>query len=254
MLEVIVKQDRRLIQVGIAAVTALAWWYTWELSRHCAMPMASSVTTPLCGAWTWRDGVAMFIMWAVMMVAMMLPSAAPMILIFAAVNRNRRQQARPFVPTAMFVVGYLAAWTGFSLLATLAQWGLHRAALLSSSMTLGHPWIGGFILIAAGMFQLTPLKRACLTRCRSPLGVLTAEWREGWRGAWAMGWRHGLFCVGCCWLLMVLLFVAGVMNVIWIAGLSLFVLVEKLQPADSSLGRWTGIGLVAWGVLLVSKR
>jgi predicted metal-binding membrane protein len=187
-------------------------------------------------------------MWAVMMVAMMVPSVSPMVLTFMSVNRARCERQRPFVPTWIFLSGYLVAWTAFSALATIGQWALHGSALVSSAMVVTSPWLAAALLVAAGLFQLTPLKRACLVRCRAPLTFLMTEWREGWSGAFLMGLRHGAYCVGCCWLLMSLLFVAGVMNLLWVAAISLLVLAEKALPAGPRLGRTAGRLLLAGGV------
>ncbi len=218
-------------------------WDMKQMDMEMAMPRMQS--------WGPLDLVLLFVMWAVMMVAMMVPSAAPLILLFAAVNRRRCQETDPVVPTAVFVLGYLVAWTGYSILATLAQWGLHSGALLSPMMASASPVLGGLILVAAGIFQWTPLKHACLKHCRSPIGFLTAEWREGNAGALRMGLHHGAYCVGCCWLLMALLFVVGVMNVAWIAVLSVFVLLEKIVPRGVVLSRATGIVLIVWGVAVL---
>jgi predicted metal-binding membrane protein len=193
----------------------------------------------------------MFLMWAVMMVAMMVPTAAPMILIFANVNRKRQEQERPYVPTAVFLSGYLLVWTGFSVLATLAQWGLHEAALLSPMMVSTSSILGGILLLAAGIFQWTPLKYACLKHCRSPLSFLMTDWREGYRGALIMGLKHGSYCTGCCWFLMALLFVAGVMNLLWVATITAFVLVEKAVPRGDLVGRIAGVALCIAGLIML---
>ncbi|MBI2016955.1 MAG: DUF2182 domain-containing protein [Candidatus Rokubacteria bacterium] len=187
-------------------------------------------------------------MWAVMMVAMMLPAAAPMILMFVAVNRRRRTEGggTPLVNTGLFVLGYLVVWTAFSVAAALAQWGLHSAALLSDDAMSAAPVVGALVLAAAGVWQLTPLKYACLARCQAPIGFLLGEWRDGNRGAVVMGLRHGLFCLGCCWVLMGLLFVGGVMNLAWVAAIAAFVLVEKLVPAGRAVSWASGIALLAW--------
>src|ERR1700674_1913712 len=195
----------------------------------------------------------LFVMWAVMMVAMMVPSAAPMILAFLTVNHRRQTAARPLAPAGIFLFGYLAVWTANSAVATLAQWGLHKAALLSSTMAATSPVLSGGLLIAAGVFQWTPLKRACLQGCRSPLNFLMSEWRDGVRGAFVMGLRHGSYCVGCCWVLMALLFVAGVMNLLWVAVIALFVMAEKTLPRGELLGHVTGVALVAAGVGLIAR-
>jgi predicted metal-binding membrane protein len=191
-------------------------------------------------------------MWAVMMAAMMLPSVLPVILLYARVGRHRESQGRPRQPAWPFVGGYLLAWTGFSVLATLANWALHAGSSLSSMMGSATPLVGGLVLIAAGIYQWTPLKSACLTHCRSPAGFLADHWREGGAGALLMGLHHGAYCVGCCWLLMALLFVLGVMNVAWIAVLTLFVLAEKLLPRGDLLGRASGVALSGWGAWLLT--
>jgi len=194
----------------------------------------------------------LFVMWTVMMVAMMVPSAAPMILAFLTVNHRRQATARPLVPVTIFLLGYLAVWTAFSAVATFAEWGLHQAAMLSTTMTATSTALNGGLLIAAGIFQWTPLKRACLKGCRSPLSFLMSEWREGAAGAFIMGLRHGTYCVGCCWVLMALLFVAGVMNLFWVAVIALFVMAEKIGPKGELLARIAGIGLIIAGAALMA--
>ena len=201
--------------------------------------------------WTAAQFWLMFLMWAIMMVGMMLPSAAPMILLFATVNRRQRAQGRAVTPTAVFAAGYVGAWTAFSLGATVLQWGLHRAGLLSPMMATTSTALGGVALVAAGLYQWTPLKGACLRHCQSPLQFISEHWQPGMRGALGMGWAHGVYCLGCCWILMCLLFVGGVMNLLWIAGLAAFVLLEKVLSR-----RWvpvaSGVVLVAWGTLVLT--
>ncbi len=184
---------------------------------------------------------------------MMLPSAAPMILTFSTVNRKRREQEQPFVPTGIFVLGYLAVWTIFSALAALAQWALHATALLSPTMASTSPFFGRALLIAAGVFQWTPMKHACLRHCRSPLSFLMTDWREGKSGALRMGLKHGAYCTGCCWFLMALLFVAGVMNMWWVAIIAGFVLLEKVAPKGMWIGRIAGALLIAWGAWMMLR-
>ena len=196
---------------------------------------------------------ALAVMWAVMMVAMMTPAAGPMVLMFEAIHRRRAAAGRPAVPTAIFVLGYLVVWTVYSVIAALAQGALHAAALLSPAMVATSPLLAGGLLIAAGVFQWTPLKRACLAACRSPLSFLMTGWREGRGGAFVMGLRHGLYCLGCCWALMALLFVAGVMNLLWVAAIAVTVLVEKVVPRGDLVGRLAGVALVAAGVLLLAR-
>ena len=203
--------------------------------------------------WRATTVLLLFVMWAVMMVAMMVPSATPMILAFLTVNDRRTASNRPLIPVGIFLLGYLAVWTAYSALATLAEWGLHQDALLSTTMTATSPILTGGLLVGAGVFQLTPLKRACLKSCRSPLSFLMSEWREGAAGAFVMGLRHGTYCLGCCWILMALLFVAGVMNLFWVALIALLVMIEKVLPKGELLGSVAGIALVATGVARIAS-
>ena len=214
------------------------------------MPGMVMVNTEVWGATTL---LLLFVMWVVMMVAMMVPSATPMVLAFLSVNQRRIAANRPFVPVGIFLSGYLAVWTAYSAAATFAEWALHRAALLSTTMAATSPALNGGLLIAAGVFQLTPLKRACLKGCRSPLSFLMSEWRDGAAGAFVMGLRHGAYCLGCCWILMALLFVAGVMNLFWVAMIALLVMAEKVLPKGEVLGYVAGIAMVAVGVADIAK-
>ncbi len=285
-LEAVLKRDRAIVIGGLVGVIVLAWIYillgagmgmtaiemtaisdasgdmqavdrengdgtgTAEGGTTSAtVSMAMAVMRPV--AWSAGYAVLMVFMWWIMMVAMMLPSAAPMILLYAAVNRKARERGAPFVPTGVFALGYLAAWGVFSLLAVALQWGLERTALLSSMMVGTSIVLGGLLLIAAGAWQLTPLKHACLKHCRSPLHFLSHHWRKGRWGAFRMGAEHGAFCLGCCWFLMGLLFYGGVMNLYWIVGLAAFVLLEKTAPAGHWIGSAAGVGLIAWGGLLL---
>jgi predicted metal-binding membrane protein len=188
-----------------------------------------------------------------MMIGMMLPSAAPMILTFATVNASRRARAQPWVPTALFAEGYVLAWGGFSIAATLAQWGLESVALVSPmAMSVTSARLGGVLFLAAGLYQLTPLKRACLIACRSPFDFVVNRWRDGAAGALRMGLEHGLSCLGCCWVLMALLFVFGAMNLVWVALLAVAVLVEKLLPFGEWTARIGGLLLMGWGLWLLA--
>ena len=203
--------------------------------------------------WTIRELLLMFVMWAVMMVGMMTPSVAPVVLLFVNVRQRAISDGQQFASTGWFVGGYLLAWTGFAFLATIAQWGLERGALLTPMMAVASWRLGGLLLIVAGLYQWSPLKRRCLGHCQSPLTFLQ---RHGGfrRGAWqslALGIHHGIYCLGCCWTLMALLFAGGVMNVIWIAGIAALVLVEKATPAGRTFGKIAGIGLVAAGAWLL---
>jgi predicted metal-binding membrane protein len=250
------RRERWIIAAALAVIVAAAWiWMIHEAREMSLTGMSECVGMQMGnmdGGWSAGALVPLFLMWAGMMVAMMLPSATPMILTFAAVSRNRCRQERPYVPVTIFVAGYVAIWTAFSVLAALAQWLLHRQALLSPAMASRSAWLGGVILLAAGVFQFTPLKHACLAHCRAPFEFIMTRWREGPGGAFRMGVEHGLFCAGCCWALMGLLFVAGVMNILWIAALSLIVGLEKLLPRGLWLSSATGAVLTVWGAWLIA--
>ena len=257
-LDSILKRDRAIVLAGLVGMTLLGWAYmVFETSSmyhtgvcSCAgMKMSGPDTAP----WSAATLPPLFLMWVEMMIAMMIPSAAPMILTFAMVNRKRREQARPYVPAGVFLLGYITAWTAFSAAAALVQWILHAKALLSQMMVSTSPLAGGALLVFAGVFQWTPLKNTCLRHCRSPLTFLMTEWREGVRGALLMGLKHGAYCTGCCWLLMALLFVAGVMNLWWIAVIAAFVLLEKLAPRGLLVGKVAGGLLVVWGIWIVVR-
>jgi predicted metal-binding membrane protein len=245
-------RERLVILAALLGIAGLCWLY---LSREAAdmaamddmiMPMPMEPTGGV-------QLVLLLAMWWIMMIGMMLPSAAPMILTFATINRRRRVRAEPYVPTAVFVAGYLLAWGGFSLLATLGQWGLEHAALLSPmDMAATSRWLSGLLFLAAGIYQLTPLKRSCLRACRSPFDFVINRWRDGTAGALGMGVTHGLYCLGCCALLMVLLFAVGVMNLLWVAGLAVVVLIEKLVPFGEWTARILGAGLAAYGAWLLA--
>ena len=250
--ESLLKRDRLVIAVGIVGLTALAWAYLVYLARDMG-GMDQGMMMAQMRSWTIADFGFMFLMWAVMMVGMMVPTAAPMVLLFAVNSRRLREQQQPYVPTAVFLSGYVVVWSGFAVAATAGNWALHVNDLLSSMMgESASAYLGGGLLIAAGLFQLSPLKYVCLKHCRSPLSFLTNDWREGSWGAFNMGLRHGAFCVGCCWILMGLLFVLGIMNLIWIAVLAAFVLLEKVAPAGQYVGMTAGVLLIIWGVLLIT--
>ena len=262
-IEAAVRRDRTIVLGGLAAVILISWIYilagagmgvsTLDLTSAPGVGtdggMAMVAMKPM--AWTTGTAALMFFMWWIMMIAMMLPGAAPMILLFATVNRRGAERGHPFVPTGVFAAGYLAMWGAFSLVATGLQWGLETTGLLSSMMASTSMMLGGALLVAAGAWQLTPLKAACLRHCRSPLHLITHRWRKGRGGALRMGLEHGAYCLGCCWFLMGLLFYGGVMNLYWIAGLAAFVALEKTIPAGHWVGRVTGVVLLAWGAAMV---
>jgi predicted metal-binding membrane protein len=243
--------DARLaIATSIAGVTVLCWLYLFAEAADMAAMGDMTMAMPPKGA---GDLVLLLVMWWIMMIGMMLPSAAPMILTFATVNARRRARNQPWVPTALFAAGYILVWGGFSIAATLAQWGLESAALLSPmAMSVTSLRLGGVLFLAAGLYQLTPLKRACLIACRSPLDFVVNRWRDGAAGALRMGAEHGLTCLGCCWILMALLFVFGAMNLVWVAVLAVVVLVEKLLPFGEWTARIGGLLLIGWGAWLLA--
>jgi predicted metal-binding membrane protein len=258
-LERVLKRDRAITALGLAATAALAWVYTIHTSMGdmagaaSGMSMPSGMAMPQDRPWTGTDFLLMFAMWMVMMVAMMLPSAAPMILMFASSNRKRQQAQNPYLTTSLFAGAYVVVWAGFALIATLANWAFHSNGLMTSAMGRALPLWGGVLLIAAGVYQFMPLKLACLNKCRSPLAFLMSEWREGRLGTFVMGLRHGGYCLLCCWALMALLFVLGVMNLAWIAILTAFVLIEKLASTGPWLSRASGLLLLGWGVWLAGS-
>ncbi|MGE3650219.1 MAG: DUF2182 domain-containing protein [Reyranellaceae bacterium] len=242
-------RQRIVVLAALGGLVALSWLYLADEAATMAA-MDPGMDMPA------KDGfelLLLLVMWCVMMVGMMLPSAAPMILTFATINRNRRTRGQSYTPTALFTSGYLLAWTGFSIVATLAQAGLERASLLAPmAMKTTSPVLGGLLFIAAGVYQFTPLKQACLAHCRSPFAFIVNHWRDGPGGAVRMGFSHGLYCLGCCWILMALLFVGGVMNLVWVAVLTALVLVEKLFPVGPWLARIGGLLLIGYGVRLLA--
>ena len=244
------KRERRLVFGAMVSLALLAWAYTVYLGIQNPS-MAGTMAMPKITQWSFADVIFMFFMWAVMMFAMMLPSVTPTVMIFGRVREKREVAGRLFAPTGAFVVGYLLVWLGFSLLATIANWSLHTGGLMSSMMGKVSLQTGGLLLIAAGVFQWTPLKNACLDHCRSPMSFLMQHWREGSSGAVLMGLHHGIYCLGCCWLLMLLLFVLGVMNLPWVAILTIVVLVEKTVPRGEILSRSLGVLLIGWGAWLI---
>ena len=248
LVEMALRRERVLVLAGLAFVVVVAWG--WLLAGAGMMEDMGGMLMPMSsGPWTAGHALLVVVMWVAMMAAMMLPSAAPMVLFHAAMVRRRGAGgATAAASSGAFVLGYLAVWSAFSVVATALQFALERLALLSPMMQATSIVLAGAILVAAGVYQWTPLKRACLQHCRSPLAFMMAHWRDGTAGAFAMGARHGAFCLGCCWLLMALLFIGGVMNLAWIAGIAVFVAVEKLVPAGHWVSRAAGALLVAWGV------
>lgn len=282
-LERLLRRDRVITIAGVVALSLLAWLYivagaglgmnAWEMSRLALFPhlqtpnMTSDMTSDMSGmdmsgmdmsamateprAWGAANWALMIAMWWVMMIAMMSPSAAPTILLYARVHRHALAQGQiqdKLAPTGVFMAGYLLVWLGFSVAATAFHWLLEREAFVSATMMSSQSrWLSATVLIGAGLYQLSPFKNACLSHCRAPTAFLARHWRPHAVGALRLGALHGAFCVGCCWMLMALLFVSGIMNLVWIAALAILVLVEKLFPAGPWIGRAAGIVLIAWG-------
>lgn len=255
-LEALLKRDRLLVSICLAGVTAIAALYILAgagmgmTAAQMSVPM-QHMGPAMAQDWTVTRWLSMFLMWWVMMIAMMLPSAAPVILLSAALNRRSRAEVPPFGGVAAFTLGYLLAWAGFSLAAVALQFTLGQSGMLSMHMESVSNWLTAVLLFAAGAWQLSPIKNACLKHCRSPVEFLTRSRRPGTRGALVMGAHHGLFCLGCCWFLMALLFVGGVMNLFWIIGLALFVFVEKVLAIGPALGRAVGVALLVWGAVVL---
>ncbi|MDB5425843.1 MAG: putative metal-binding integral rane protein [Phenylobacterium sp.] len=271
-LERLLRRDRAITVAGLAALTLLAWIYivtgagmglsAWDMTtlslfpHKAAQPMAPMAGMQMDGmaarpaAWTPAAWALTIAMWWTMMVAMMAPSAAPTILLYGKVRSHAVAQGRAGVGLAQtwaFAAGYLLVWLGFSVAAAGLHWGLARTGLLSAAMMGSQSrWLSAAVLAAAGLYQLTPLQNLCLSHCRSPAGFLSRHWRPGVPGAVRLGVLHGAFCVGCCWMLMALLFVGGVMNLAWIAALTLLILAEKLVPGGPWIARATGVALLAW--------
>ncbi len=243
----LLRRDRLLTLLLLGTVFTASWAFVLSGVGMGASALEMTGTSRMGGmameTQPWSPGYAlvMFFMWWVMMIAMMLPGATPMILLVAAVNRRRRESGHAVVSTAVFTASYLTAWAGFSLGATLLHWAVAQAGLLGPGMVVSSTLLGGIILMAAGAYQLTPLKQACVRHCRMPARYLAHHWRPGLTGAIRLGMQHGAYCLGCCWLLMLLLFVGGVMNLYWIAGLALYVLLEKTLPR----GRWLDFAIGA---------
>jgi predicted metal-binding membrane protein len=240
-------RDDAGILLTLAGLSLAAWGLVIWSIVHMDAPVVS-LMMPMMSAWTLPEAAAVWLMWAVMMAAMMLPSAAPVIVAHRRVARLRCGEGSR--ESRYFVTGYLLAWSAFSLAAAALQWGLQGLGVLSHMLVVTQAWLAGGILVAAGLYQLRPAKVACLQQCRSPVGFLLTEWRSGRAGALRMGLHHGAYCVGCCWALMAVLFVFGVMNLLAIAVLSTAVAAEKLLPQGRRAAQGLAILLIAWGLIL----
>ena len=251
-LESLLRRDRWLVGGALAVAVALCWAWLVPMGRDMYGAMDGTAAWMMTDTWDFTHLALLFAMWVVMMAGMMLPSAAPALLIYTMVVRKSPDGARAPAHANAFAGGYLVVWTLFSLLATILQRALDHTALMSPMMESSNPWFGGGLLIVAGIFQFTPWKRTCLNACRSPAEFLVRHWRPGVAGGFYLGVANGLFCLGCCWALMLLLFVGGVMNLWWIAALTIFVLLEKLAPLGAQGGRLSGGLIFALGVWTIA--
>ncbi|MGE0750019.1 MAG: DUF2182 domain-containing protein [Variibacter sp.] len=254
------RHDRPVVFVMLVVLSVLAWAYTAHQARLMDameadmwrdMNMSMNGMEP---SWTLLDALLVFVMWSVMMAAMMVPGATPMITAFATINRRRRARADPYVPTIVFLFGYIAIWAAFSVAATGLQWALQRLELLTTMMQSASSYFSAALFVAAGLYQFSPLKERCLAYCRSPDSFILSEWRDGATGAFVMGVRHGLFCLGCCAALMLLLFAVAVMDLRWVAALAVLVTIEKLLPGSRFWRLGIGAVLIAIGVCLAFFR
>lgn len=260
-------RDQAIVLASVAAITALAWLCLIDMARaghpDDLLPATPGISAPGMGD---MSGMAMTdmplspmpaslpttaAMWAVMMAGMMLPGALPMILFFTVVQRQ--QGSRPVAMSALFAAGYLLVWGAFALAAAGLQIALERAALLSPALSLGDVRITALAFVGAGLFEFSALKNRCLAQCRSPFAFVLRHWRRGGWGALCMGAQHGLFCLGCCWVLMLLLFAAGVMNLLWVAALAVLVLLQKLLPGGRAVAIGSGLGMLGIGIALVVR-
>jgi predicted metal-binding membrane protein len=264
-LEVVLRRDRAIIVAALIVITALAGAHVLWLADDMAMggmdmtgfrmiPAGMGLMMSASAPWQPIEFAFVFAMWVVMMIGMMTPSAAPMVLLYARVGRQAAMQRKPFAASGWFLGGYLLAWVAFALAATLAQWALERAALLTPMMEGAGEIFGSAVLVAAGLYQWTPLKDVCLQQCQAPWLFIQRHggFRRDATGSLGLGVRHGAYCVGCCWALMALLFVGGVMNVLWIAGIAIIVLMEKAVPVGRAIARIAGAGFLAGGAWLLA--
>jgi predicted metal-binding membrane protein len=250
----LLRSDRFIVAALLLLIAALAWAFTihqamlmdqMEAAMWRDMNMSMNGMEP---SWTVIDALLLFAMWSAMMAAMMVPGASPMVAAFATINRRRRERSAPYVSTAVFLFGYLVVWIGFSVIATAMQWLLQATGMLTTMMQSASHYLSAVLFLAAGLYQFSPLKERCLAYCRSPDGFILSEWRDGALGAAIMGLRHGLFCLGCCAALMALLFAVAVMNLRWVAALTILVTAEKLLPGARFWRLAIGVGLIATSV------
>jgi predicted metal-binding membrane protein len=247
-----VKYRTAPIWIGLAVIVALSWLYLAQMSAgmsgmNATMTMGSAMDAMSMQRAMPLELLFTFAMWSVMMVAMMVPTAVPAIVLFATLSGRRHPLQNPTAVIAIYVSGYIAAWVGYSVFAAIAQLALTRTMIILPMAGSSSAAVSALILLSAGIYQFTSLKDACLTQCRSPLAFFMAEWRDGARGAFMLGLRQGAYCVTCCWTLMAVMFVVGVMNLTWMAILAAFMLVEKIAPRYWHLSRVSGVILILWG-------
>ena len=275
-------KDRMIVYVGVASIILVSLAYIIGMGWHMGTlpfsePMQMDMNTmdmdkmdmsmdnqgglinslitwmpPSQGAWLSSDFFLLFLMWSVMMIAMMTPSILPMVMLFTAINEKNKTQNKPYASPFNLLFGYLLSWILFSLIITLPQYSMHQAELLNPMMEPRHAYVGALFLILAGLYQFTPFKDACLSVCQSPLSFMMNNWRDGNLGAFLIGYKHGFYCVGCCLVLMLTLFALGVMNIMWVAILTIFVLFEKLSYKYTKQYRYiTGVIFISWGLFLI---
>jgi len=245
------RRDVLAIVFSLVGIAGLAWIYLFVLAGRMSIPMNGGISAIKIPVWDAAYFVSMFLMWAIMMVGMMIPSVAPAVLIYASVVRKATTRGQTVTPTGAFVGGYLIIWILFSVAATSAQWALGSLALISPMMVSSSDYLSAGILVVAGIYQWLPIKDQCLHKCRSPIEYISQKWRKGYLGAIKMGFGHGVYCLGCCWALMALLFVGGVMNLFWIALIAFYVLVEKVLPFGEIVARTIGAVMIFFGIFLV---
>ena len=251
--EAVLLRDRLLVGAALAAAVGLCWAWIVPMARDMYGPMTGASAWMMTGNWDATHLCLLFAMWAVMMAGMMLPSAAPALFLYGGVIRRSGEAARANAHVYAFAGGYLVVWTAYSLLATLLQRLLARWLLLTPMMDARDARFGGALLVVAGLYQFTPFKRACLASCRNPVEFIVRHWRPGLWGGFTLGAAHGLYCLGCCWALMMLLFVGGVMNLWWIGALTVFVLLEKAAPYGEKGGRYSGLAIAGVGVWVLLR-
>jgi predicted metal-binding membrane protein len=267
-------KDRMTVYVGVFVVLLVSWFYILGMGWHMntlpfvenkimnmSIDMEKSMSfldtilmwmPPSSGSWVLSDFILLFLMWSVMMIAMMTPSILPMLMLFTTLNTRNKSKGKDTSSTFLLLIGYLMSWVLFSLVITLPEYAMHKSGLLNPMMEPTHAYLGSVMLIIAGIYQFTPYKDACLTACQSPLTFLMNNWKDGNLGTFLVGYKHGFYCIGCCWALMLTLFALGVMNIMWVMVLTIFVLFEKLSYKNPLLfRRVAGYAFILWGILLV---